>query len=625
MGHLVTSAGVKADPEKVSTIRQLIKPTNVTELKRFVGMCTYLSKFIPMFSEMTAPLRELEKKDVVFSWTEKHDETYKKIVDTIEKDTLLRYYDVNQPVVLEVDASSYAVGAALMQNGKPVCFASQALSPSQQNYHQIEREALAVVYGCKRFHAYVYGADLTVETDHQPLESIFKKPMIDCPMRLQSMFADLLSRDTLSPEHVKTPNSVVISRLIISDPMKEKLLNAYGNDSELAQVKSFVKSGWSKRNGNLRPNLKKYSSFCDEITIEGDFLYKGLRLIVPKELRQLYSSMLHSGHLEINRTLSLAHDSVYWPGITKDIKALVYSCESCQFAERNNQKEPVFKVPAASLPWEKLHADLFEFNSENVLVLVDDYSGFFEVSKVQNTTSLCIITEFWKQFSRHGIPQFVVTDNGRQFVSDDFASFAKETGFSHKTSSPFHPEANGLAKRTVQTMKQMLKKCQHDRTNPYLALLKFRTTRRDSHIPSSAERLFSRKLRTEVPIDSQYLKPKIQKNVKENLESERQRLNVYKDFNRKHLLDLQEGQTVRVRFGKFWKLGVIVQKDPNPRSYHIRIGNSIYKKNRHLIRCHETPLETTEPRRGQVDPALGHFQTVRQSKRDLLGLVAMVA
>uniref|UniRef100_A0A1Y1K3D2 RNA-directed DNA polymerase n=1 Tax=Photinus pyralis TaxID=7054 RepID=A0A1Y1K3D2_PHOPY len=179
LGHIFTSKGLEIDPQKTLAINNLKTPENKIQLRRLLGMD--LNKFIPNLSKITEPLRTLIKKDVTWYWDIDQSQAFEKIKSLLVKPPVLRYYDVTKAVTLSVDASSKSLGAVLMQEDQPIAYGTSALTPTQQNYPLIEKEALAVKYACKKFHEYVYGKELTIETDHKPLESIFRKPIQNAP------------------------------------------------------------------------------------------------------------------------------------------------------------------------------------------------------------------------------------------------------------------------------------------------------------------------------------------------------------------------------------------------------------------------------------------------------------
>ena len=187
-GCLYDANGVHQDPGKVDAVHALPAPTNITELREFLGLVTYLSPFIPGLSTLTAPLQELLKKDTDFSWNHTYDTAFEWIKEAVISDTTLRYFDPSLPMTIQVDASQVGLGAALLQNGKPIAFTSKALTETECQYANIEREMLAAVFRAERFHTYVYGWSFMIEPDDKLLESILRKNnLADTPAWLQCM------------------------------------------------------------------------------------------------------------------------------------------------------------------------------------------------------------------------------------------------------------------------------------------------------------------------------------------------------------------------------------------------------------------------------------------------------
>ena len=140
-------------------------------------MNKYLAQYIPNELSLTAPLTSLLKQDVEWSWQPKHDVAMQLDRESLARDTVLTFYDVRKPATIQADASQSGLGCGLMQQGRPVAFASRALTEAEQNYSQIEKEMLAICFACQTFHQYIYGKSIHVHSDHRPLESILKKPI----------------------------------------------------------------------------------------------------------------------------------------------------------------------------------------------------------------------------------------------------------------------------------------------------------------------------------------------------------------------------------------------------------------------------------------------------------------
>ena len=165
---MLTREGLKQDPDKVKSITQMKVPEDRKALQRFLGMVTYLSKFVPKLSELGAPINDLIKKDNAWMWDSMQQKVFEEIKSAIANPPVLKFY---VPVTLSWDSSQSGIGA-VSQNGIPIAYASRAMNPTQQRYTQIKKELLAIQFGCEKF-----GHTITVERDHKPLEMIFRKPL----------------------------------------------------------------------------------------------------------------------------------------------------------------------------------------------------------------------------------------------------------------------------------------------------------------------------------------------------------------------------------------------------------------------------------------------------------------
>ena len=184
-GRTWTPQGIKPDNKKVSAILDMKPPEDVKSLQSFLGLVNYLTRYSGRLATLSAPLRDMTKKDTAYSWGPEHDRTFTEVKKAVSSLGVLRYFDPHAETVIETDASLKGLGAVLLQDGQPVCFASKALTETEQRYSNIEREALGVIWGLERFRYFIYGKSCPIHTDHKPLETIFKKKLSSCPARLQ--------------------------------------------------------------------------------------------------------------------------------------------------------------------------------------------------------------------------------------------------------------------------------------------------------------------------------------------------------------------------------------------------------------------------------------------------------
>ena len=180
LGHIVDKRGLHPTTEKVKAIQEAPKPKNVSELRSFLGIKNYYSRFLPNLAAQLTPLYDLLCKQSRWSWTTKQDTAFEIVKNALQKHSLLVHYDDSKPLVLTCDASPYGIGAILshtMEDGtdRPVAYASRTLTVAEKKYSQLEKEGLAIVFGTKKFHNYLFGRHFTIESDHKPLSFLFSE------------------------------------------------------------------------------------------------------------------------------------------------------------------------------------------------------------------------------------------------------------------------------------------------------------------------------------------------------------------------------------------------------------------------------------------------------------------
>lgn len=356
--------------------------------------------------------------------------------------------------------------------------------------------------------------------------------------------------------------------------------------------------------------VRDYWNYREEISLHNGILFKSQRVIVPKAMRSEILSRIHSSHQGIMSCLRKAKDIVFWPGMNSEIKALVERCTVCAEFQAKNASQPMQSHQIPDRPWSKVATDLFTVSGNNYITIVDYFSDFVEVSELEDTTSHAVIQVLKEEFSRHGIPDTVISDNGPQFSSQEFHEFSLTWEFNHVTSSPHYPKSNGKAESSVKAVKQLFKKAERDGSDPWLALLDYRNTPTEGINASPAQRLMSRRTRTLLPTASSLLRPEVCTQSKEKLERKRQKAKFYYDRHAKQLPELEIGQEVRIqplRKNQTWKEATCVDK-LSDRSYVVKSGNEFFRRNRQFLRpaAEPSPTERRITKAGSPEPKVTH-------------------
>ncbi|CAI5673637.1 unnamed protein product [Oreochromis niloticus] len=460
----------------------------------------------------------------------------------------------------------------------------------------------------ERFHKYSYGRHVTIESDHKPLQSILKKPLASAPPRLQRMILqlqkyniniihkpgkDIPVANTLSRKSIEFHDKslcdgmdaqihTVLSNMPVSDQRLSEIRNKTSQDPQLNTLRRTTLSGWPDKRSQCPPDIQYFWNHRDEISLIDGFMFKGEKMIIPKRLRKDMIDRIHSSHMGIEKTKNRARDLLFWPGMGKQIEEAVGACSTCQERRTANPKEPLLSHAIPERPWQVIATDLFTWNSEDYIIIVDYYSRFLELERLHSCTAEAVIRKLKSAMARHGIPESVISDNGPYYASSKFQQFAKTCSFTHTTTSPHYTQSIGLAEKTVQTAKKLLDKAKAEHKDPYLSLLEYQNTPVDN-LKSPAQLLMSRRLRSILPATPKQLEPQVacQQTVRERREVCQQRQQTY--FNRaaRPLPQLHTGTPVRFsQQDGSWKPAVVTRCANMFRSYNITTDTGqVYRRN----------------------------------------------
>lgn len=529
LGHKLSANGIEAGEDKVKTILEFRPPHSKEEVRSFLGLVTYLGKFIPDLGSITEPLRQLVKRDAKFTWTPNHQESFNKLKQMLAKLPTLAYFDPQRRTRLIADASPVALGAVLIQFDdqqipRVISFASKSLSDVERRYSQTEKESLALVWGVERFYFYLAGLCFELVTDHKPLEAIFKpssKPPARIErwvLRLQAFkfkiiyqpgkhnIADSISRlcqptsnesfDRETECHIRTliektvPKAVSISQ-VFSESKRDEQLKEAANKIE--------NETWEATDKN------PYFPFRLELTTLGPIVLRGNRIVIPESLRPHIIKLAHEGHPGETVMKRRLRAKVWWPLIDRETEKFVKACRDCLLVSKPSHPPPMMRHKFPDGPWQCLAMDLMKATEipEEILVVIDYYSRYQEIKFIKPSTSVTIIGQLKEMFSRLGIPKSIRADNGRQFTSREFHEFCEHNNIKVIHTPPYWPQANG----EVENMNRaILKRLQisHAANRDYKAALQeftlmYNVTPHGTTGKSPSELLYGRNIRDKIP------------------------------------------------------------------------------------------------------------------------------
>lgn len=604
LGHQVDQKGLRPIAHKEEAIENAPAPKDLTELRSYLGLLNYYGKFIPNLSSRIHPLNNLLRKGVKWAWTVECQKAFDASKKMLVENSVLAHYDVSKPLRLACDASAYGIGAVISHvspDGQehPIAFASRTLSNSEKNYAQIEREALSLIYGVKKFHKYLYGRKFELVTDHKPLTAILnpKSPIPTLAAARMQRWALLLSAYNYSIVYRRSEdnaNADALSRLPLSpvdddDHMfyfsyvdelpvtASDICQATQKDPLLAQVYEFIMHGWPGyvKNDAIAP----YFSRRNELSADKGCVLWGMRVVIPDKYRGQMLEELHNQHLGMSQMKSFARSFVWWPGLDAQIEQRVAGCQTCMAMSNKPPAAPLQPWPWPTQVWERLHIDFAEWNQQHFLILIDSFSKWVEVFHMTTTTTTRTVDVLRSLFAAYGLPKEIVSDNGPQFSASEFKAFTDNNGIKHTRVPPYHPSSNGAAERTVQIVKRALQKqmldsdlCKRNLTLHHkLAnfLITYRNTPHSTTGQTPAELFLKRAPRTRFSL----LKPSLSDRVLQKQQNQKK----YHDQSRVRERSFKVNQWVRVRNMRGsilkWLPGRIT-KVCGPRTFLVKLSDS---------------------------------------------------
>lgn len=491
VGFQVSAQGILPSKSKVKAIQEWPIPTNVQEVRQFIGLASHYRRFIRGFSTIAAPLTDLTKgsgsKTRLIEWTPECQSAFEEIQSRMIQAPTLVPPNAARPFVIETDASDFGVGAVLLQEGDdgelhPLAFESKKLSSAERNYPAQERELLGILHALRSWRCFIEGRSYKVYTDHHPLK-YFRSQRKPTP-RLTRWIAEM---ELYDPDiQYKPGKDNHVPDILSRRDGAHCLTNESDMEPEyLYATRAIQESDWPKF--YLRPEEKWPSSYADllrkhreQFVVRNDMVFRKVK--VNNTLQEVRFAMfsrradivqeIHKafGHPGMTTMQDLVRKRWWWPNMKQDIQEWIAQCSQCQLAagaDRNNHHAPMHltEIPPAFSRWHlDFIGELPTTTSGNRWILVAvDYTTNWPIARaVPDATSEAIAKFIHEEIvMRFGCPDEIVTDRGANFMGKFLDYYLGRLKAKHNLTSAFHPRSNGKVERTNGILKSMLRKYVH--------------------------------------------------------------------------------------------------------------------------------------------------------------------
>ena len=325
---------------------------------------------------------------------------------------------------------------------------------------------------------------------------------------LKNQLADCLSRVGGLQDSIKLPKlsmCQITSQLNSRSDSLQQLWEASHTEDTLAILKYTIQKGWPSTIKELPSEIQPYWTFREELTTEDGLILKGTRIVAPSTKQAEILKLIHEDHLGLTKCKLRAKETVYWPGLNDELEKLVLNCQLCLKYLQSKCKQPPqmsvgHEIPA--FPWTKIAMNIFHFEDDSYLLLVDYTGRYLIICKLTSMTAHHVIGHLKVIFSEYEWPDMIVSDNGPCYMAEAFTKTVQGYSVNHVTSSPHYLQSNGLAEKFVQTVKNVFYEANEEGADLYKALMIYCNTPLTSNLQSPMQILQNRVARSQLPMSN---------------------------------------------------------------------------------------------------------------------------
>jgi hypothetical protein len=476
LGHLLSTAGVGIDPEKLSVLKEWSRPKTGLQLQTFLGFVGFLRQHVRHFSDLTGPLESVKNQKEI-EWTPQLVNCFEMTKEAIARAPFLQFPDFSLPFHIATDASNDGVGGVLYQPRKPdegitatniVSICSKKLGPSERNYSAYKKELFGVIYCLRQFHSYVWGRkDLTIFTDHKPLIYMLTSKELSTTLK---QWMDVIVDYQFTIQH----RPGVLN--VIPDTLSRMFSAAYPEvwgvaPANITFSSNLIGEGNATASASTPADFEPISvSSADILAVEMEKRGKTIPSSDAEKIELIKKAHLfgHFGRESIFK--SLLAQGYWWPHLREQIQTELASCDPCtRFTVTKSGYNPSQYITADG-PWTHIQIDTSVHLPKSpdgytaLLVVIDVFTGFVLLRPIKTTSADLVAKELWDIFSTFGLPKIMQSDNGPEFVNDIIRALVKLTGIDHRLISPYNPRSDGKVERCIGTVMSIIKKLLHGTT-----------------------------------------------------------------------------------------------------------------------------------------------------------------